>query len=364
MSVALVSLFPLDATGGGELFTVETAQAIRAAGQRTFIAAPVLVPPPRAPLAARLGSAFVWAEVGADVAPCVIEWSEVLARLADHDVVCAHQYLAADLIFDLIATIASDQQLLFTSLGFEPVRGLFEDLYQTCPGHHFVEISTYAAQRATRYAPRAMAVRAGIWRDDISRDARTHTRAHAFIALGRVLPHKGLETTIDALPPESTLDVVGPTPDEAYLAFLRTRAQGKPVQFHGCLPRADVGRLLRQSTALVSSSTHRLYDGRRIEQPELLGLVLCEALRDGTLPVASDVPASVEVMTLLGRREWTYLEGEPSSLRAQLERLGALDGRHRAQQLADGRRALLREFCWDDYWHRVTERIQEYAQCA
>ena len=41
MSVALVSLFPLEATGGGELYTVETAQAIAASGDQVVLAAPV-----------------------------------------------------------------------------------------------------------------------------------------------------------------------------------------------------------------------------------------------------------------------------------------------------------------------------------
>ena len=128
------------------------------------------------------------------------------------------------------------------------------------------------------------------------------------MALGRVLPHKGLETTIDALTNDEALHVVGPAPDDAYAAFLQQRARGKQVTFHGCLPRHDVQQMLRSTSGLVSASTHRLYDGRRIEQPELLGLVLCEALRDGTLPVASDVPAFVEVMTAIGLGDWTRYE--------------------------------------------------------
>jgi glycosyltransferase involved in cell wall biosynthesis len=364
MSVAIVSLFPLETMGGGELYTVETAQAVCAAGAKALIAAPVDIPPQRADLATRLRTRFIWADAGTNDDPEVIEWADLLRRLADHDHVWVHQYLAADLVFDLIAATASDQQLLFTSLGYEPARALFTDIYQPCPRQHFVEISEYASRRARPYAPAATWVRAGIWRDDLSSAAETGLRPREYTALGRVLPHKGLETTIDALAPADHLHVVGPQPDEEYLDFLKKRARKRNVAFHGCLPRADVQQLLRKTSGLVSASTHVLFDGRRIEQPELLGLVLCEALRDGTLPIASDVPAFVEVMTTLGLSDWTFVERDPVSLRDRLDRLNGLHDDERRDQLVRARKALSREFAWDDYWPRVVERISERAACA
>lgn len=364
MSAAIVSLFPLDTTGGGELYTVETAQAICATGTQCLIAAPVDVPAPRANLATRLRTPFIWADAATDAEPEVLEWSDVLARLADHDHVWAHQYLATDLVFDLIAAIASDQELLFTSLGFEPVRRLFTDIYQPCPRQHFVEISAYAARRASTYAPAATWVRAGIWSKDLTPAAAAAPGTREYVALGRVLPHKGLETTIGALAPDDTLHIVGPQPDEEYLGFLRERASQKNVVFHGCLPRADVQQMVTRTRGLVSASTHVLFDGRRVEQPELLGLVLCEALRDGTLPIASDVPAFVEVMTTLGLADWTFSEGDPTSLRGRLDRLNRLDDGERREHLTRARAALRREFSWDDYWPRVIDRIGERAACA
>jgi glycosyltransferase involved in cell wall biosynthesis len=363
VSAAIVSLFPLETTGGGELYTVETAQAIWASGTRCVIAAPVNVPAPRGTLSARQRTPFIWTDAASDAEPEVLEWSDVLVRLADHDHVWAHQYLATDLVFDLIGAVASDQPLLFTSLGFEPVRRLFTDIYQPCPRHHFVEISAYAARRAAAYAPNATGVRASIWCDDLAPAPRS-APAREYVALGRVLPHKGLETTIDALSPDDTLHIVGPQPDAEYLRFLQTRSARKHVQFHGCLPRADVQHLLKRTSGLVSASTHFLFDGRRIEQPELLGLVLCEALRDGTLPIASDVPAFVEVMTTLGLADWTFSEGNPASLRNRLDRLNGLDDSARREQLSAARDALTREFAWDDYWPRVMDRIGELAACA
>jgi glycosyltransferase involved in cell wall biosynthesis len=366
MSVALVSLYPLDATGGGELYTVETAQSIVASGELAIIAAPVDIPPARADLATRLQTKFVWTDPAGDALPATIAWSDLLVRLTDYDRIWVHQYLGADLVFDLIASTASDQELLFTSLGFEPLRDLFADIYQPCSRQYFVEISAYAARRATVYAPQARWVHAAIWRRELRPvDWARPPARREYLALGRVLPHKGLETTIDAVTADDVLHIVGPTPDEEYSAFLRHRARGKPVRFHGCLARPDVQQLLEETTGLISASTHQLFDGRRIEQPELLGLVLCEALRDGTLPVASDVPAFREVMGAVGLQDWTFHEGDAAGLRSCMGRLSAMAPDDRQTRIQAARAALAARFAWDDYWPRVRAQIEDEVRlCA
>ena len=364
MSVALVSLFPLETTGGGELYTIETAQSIVASGVPVIIAAPIEVPPPRADLPARLRTKFICADAASDAAPDVITWADLLATLAHHDHVWLHQYLASDLVFDVLASTASDQQLLFTSLGFEPLRGLFADVYQPCGRQHIVEISEYAARRAAPYARNATWMHAAIWRRECRPIDNARRRSREYLALGRVLPHKGLETTVEAIDAEDVLHIVGPSPDETYAAFLRERARGKQVHFHGCLPRPEVQQLITEASGLVSASTHQLFDGRRIEQPELLGLVLCEALRDGTLPVASNVPAFVEVMGAVGLADWTFSEGDARALRHHMHRLGEMNDDERCERLNDARAALLAGFAWDDYWPRVSARIQELQRCA
>jgi glycosyltransferase involved in cell wall biosynthesis len=364
VSAVLISLLPLDTTGGGEMYTVETAQAIAAGGGQTVLVAPVHAPPLHADGAARMATRFIWADLRSDGAPETVEWAEVLTRLADHQYVWIHQYLATDLVFDVIASTASDQHLLLTSLGFEPLRPVFAALYQECARHHVLEISAYAAQRAARYARNATWAHAAVWRGDFGAVDEQYRPGREYLALGRVLPHKGLETTIDALGPEDELHIVGPEPDDAYAAFLRARAQHKQVRFHGRLPRVDVQQLLGRATALISASTHRLFDGRRIEQPELLGLVLCEALRDGTLPVASDVPASREVMGAVGLCEWTFREGDALALRDRLSRLASMPHDARRERLLAARTVLAAQFAWDDYWPRVCARLEESRRCA
>jgi glycosyltransferase involved in cell wall biosynthesis len=364
MSAVLISLYPLDATGGGELYTVETAQSMVASGESVTIAAPLEVLPPRADMAQRLGAKFVCTNAASDAAPDIITWRDVLALVNRHDHVWVHQYLASELVFDVIASTASDQSLLFTSLGFELIRPVFEDVYQPCGSQHFVEISQYAASRATAFTRNATWMHAAIWRGEIRPLDAGHLRRREYVALGRVLPHKGLETTINAVGEDDVLHVVGPTPDEEYVAFLRERARGKKVHFRGPLPRADVQALIAETNGLVAASTHHLFDGRRIEQPELLGLVLCEALRDGTLPVSSDVPAFAEVMSAVGLSDWTFPEGNSEALRADMRLLAVMDDGERRERLESARTALAKNFAWDDYWPRVTARIEELSRCA
>jgi glycosyltransferase involved in cell wall biosynthesis len=284
--------------------------------------------------------------------------------LPRHDHVWVHQYLASELVFDVIASTASDQSLLFTSLGFELIRPVFADVYQPCAGQHFVEISAYAASRAATFARNATWMHAAIWRGEIRPLHTANLRRREYVALGRVLPHKGLETTIGAVGGDDVLHVVGPTPDEEYADFLRERARGKQVHFHGRLPRAEVQALIAETNGLVAASTHHLFDGRHIEQPELLGLVLCEALRDGTLPVSSNVPAFTEVMGAVGLSDWTFPEGNSDALRADMRRLALMGADERRERLESARAALLKNFAWDDYWPRVTARIEELSRCA
>ena len=63
------------------------------------------MPPVRADPTARLGSRFVWTDVATTAAPDLLAWADVLDRLAAYDHVWVHQYLAADLVFDVIAAV-------------------------------------------------------------------------------------------------------------------------------------------------------------------------------------------------------------------------------------------------------------------
>ena len=65
--------------------------------------------------------------------------------------------------------------------------------------------------------------------------------------VARVSTHRALH-----LRPDDVLHIVGPSPDETYSNFLRGRARGKQVHFHGCLPRPEVQQLIIGKSVLRS----------------------------------------------------------------------------------------------------------------
>jgi len=122
------------------------------------------------------------------------------------------------------------------------------------------------------------------------------------LAIGRVLPHKGYERTIRALPSGCRLDIVGQHYDKQYLAFLKACAAGKDVRFHEGLDDDDVRGLLERAGVFVHASTHSDYRGGFYSYPELLGLAPLEALSTGLLTLVSDAGSLPELGVLPGCR--------------------------------------------------------------
>ena len=350
--ILLISFCPLDRIGGGETYTLETTRSILTTGAEVRLASPVGPLATNPSFAERRATPFLLTRFIAG-APCSqrLAWREILEQVCEVDAVWVHQYLACDHVFDMIGATACDQHLLLTSLGLEPRRTVFGGLFQPSPRHRCVEISEYAARRSRPFDRHARGVSAGIWAAAIR---PPETQRDRFCALGRVLPHKGFEVTIAALPAGSGLDVLGPLDRDApYGDHLRQTARGRDVQFHGAVPLPTRDTTLRHARAVVASSTHRLFDGTVIEQPELLGLVLLESLALGTLPIASDIPSFREIMEQLGLEAWLYPERDTSALAETLRRCLELSPTAYTELIQVAQERLRRSFLWDDYWGRV-----------
>ena len=120
------------------------------------------------------------------------------------------------------------------------------------------------------------------------------------VSIGRILPHKGFEAVIDALPPALRLVIAGPVADPVYAAFLQDRAHGKDVRFEHTLDDAALLALLHRAGLCVQASTHRDYLGRTIATPELLGLAPLAALCTGLPTIVSGAGALGELGVLPG----------------------------------------------------------------
>lgn len=120
------------------------------------------------------------------------------------------------------------------------------------------------------------------------------------VALGRIMPHKGFDRIVDALPPALHLTIVGQPYDGEYLAYLRERAVGKRVTVATELDDGEVRELLHRAGLFVHASTHTGYRGQFYHKPELLGLAPLEALSCGLPALVSNAASLSELARMPG----------------------------------------------------------------
>jgi len=358
MRIALISLYSLTGTGGGERFTRDAARAIAKTEVELELFSVQHDSFPRTrPLTERLATVFQsWRVIGDDIAAVeILKFQDLLVRLGGFDWIWIHQYLSNDLVFDIIGNCAADQTVLFTNSGHEPVKAIFDCCFQPSENYHFVEISDFAANRSRGPARQVYAVGAGIWLSAIRPDPPgPRPLAHRLCSVGRVLPHKGMDVTIRAIQDPWTLDIIGPDDlDPAYSAHLRNLASNRNVRFRGLLSDSDKDAVVGDADFLIASSTTHLYDGREIPQAELFGLVLCEAVAVNCLPLASDLPPFVEIMNTLGLGALVYQQGNVASLADVLRTAAEWSDEERWSKLITAKRRLAMSFTWDTYFSRV-----------
>jgi glycosyltransferase involved in cell wall biosynthesis len=107
--------------------------------------------------------------------------------------------------------------------------------------------------------------------------------------VGRLLPHKGIEHLIEAMPPELPLTVCGRPYDEAHYRNLLWRAHGKRVEFVTDADDKAVLDLYRRAWVNVLPSVYEDSYGDTYVVPELMGFALLEAMACGTPVICSRV---------------------------------------------------------------------------
>jgi glycosyltransferase involved in cell wall biosynthesis len=158
--------------------------------------------------------------------------------------------------------------------------------------------------------------------------------------VGRLLPHKGIDDLIGALPPELPLTVCGRPYHPEFFDRLRTLAEGKRVEFVTDADDARILDLYRRAWVTVLPSVYRDYYGKTHVAPELMGFTLLESMACGTPAICSRVAAMPEFVR---DGETGFVFDTPAQLTEQLRRLaGDPDLVERMGQAA--RRAVDEEF--------------------
>jgi glycosyltransferase involved in cell wall biosynthesis len=176
----------------------------------------------------------------------------------------------------------------------------------------------------------------------------TVTKAAAdprIVYIGRIVPHKGIDVLIEAMPPGVPLEIHGRPYHADYLERLKRLAEGKPVEFRHNSTDADLRDALSRATALVLPSVYHDCYGGYHPSAELLGLVLLEALATGTPVICTAVGGMPEIVTE-GKTAFIVPPSDPADLRRRLEQLVA-DPALATSIGAAGRQDVTERFTWD-----------------
>lgn len=107
--------------------------------------------------------------------------------------------------------------------------------------------------------------------------------------VGRLLPHKGIDRLLQAIPPELPLTICGRAYHADYQGRLLRLAEGKTVEFITDADDAGIRDLYRRAWATILPSVYLDCYGITHRAPELMGLTLLESMACGTPAVASKV---------------------------------------------------------------------------
>ncbi len=177
------------------------------------------------------------------------------------------------------------------------------------------------------------------------------------VFVGRLLPHKGVEHAIRALPDDAQLAIYGRPADPDYVAFLRREAQGRAVTFHEDADDRELVQALSRACVAVMPSVFDDYQGCRQQLPELLGLAALEAMACGTAVVVSEAGGLPEVVD--PSYGAVVPPGDSAALRAALA-LFTSDPDHATSCGKRARARVLRDFTWSAVADRC---LAAYAYC-
>lgn len=181
-----------------------------------------------------------------------------------------------------------------------------------------------------------------------------------FLFVGRLTPHKGVDVLIRALPPGARLAVVGPIQEPDYFEYLCSLAVGKDVEFQVNLNDDQLCDLYGHARALILPSVEFDWQGRQHQAPELLGLVVLEAMYCGAPVVVSNVGGIPEVVDH-GRTGFVVQPGSIESLRTVLGDLSCDDDLVRTMGVA-ARDEAHQRFTWNEvatHAYAFYERLYE-----
>lgn len=163
--------------------------------------------------------------------------------------------------------------------------------------HCVVSISCYAKSLIDSYREGPHDVIIGPVDTDYFTPAPAKGRREGYaICVNRLLPHKGIDRILEALPNDMPIKVVGQAYDPNYFSLLQKLAEGKKVTFIRDADDEDLLQLYRNADFFIQASTHKDVYGNVIRKPELMGLTTLEAMACGLPAIVSDAGSLPELI--------------------------------------------------------------------
>lgn len=192
--------------------------------------------------------------------------------------------------------------------------------------------------------PRAQVILGGVDTAKFTPDPAV-PRSDEALFVGRLLPHKGINYLIEALPDGMRLRIVGPPGDARCAEELQRLAAPKRVVFERDVDDDALVRAYRSALCIVLPSVYRTMYGKETRVPELLGQTLLEGMSCGTPGLATNVASLPEVVRD-GVTGFLVPPNDPRALREKLEWFH----QHAAEARVMGRAArarVLERFTWN-----------------
>ncbi len=239
--------------------------------------------------------------------------------LRDFDIVHVHQALTFFGCYCAVVARSLGKTLIMTDLGGGACSLLLEHGgLRLADG--LLSISKFAGSLVGPYFPGPHAAIAGPVDTTTFTPPAVPRRRCEVLCVGRLLPHKGIDRVIDALPPGLPLRIVGRPYDAKYHALLVRRAARKQVTFVLDADDAELLACFHSAGIFVQASTFVDCYGHAVSKPELMGLTTLEALSTG-LPVAIANAASLP--ELASDPRFSMVFDDDAGLRTILERFAA-----------------------------------------
>ena len=143
--------------------------------------------------------------------------------------------------------------------------------------------------------PWAHVIYGGVDTEKFSPDNSTQ-RGATVLYVGRLLPHKGIDDLIKAMPADMPLEIIGRPYDARYQQDLLRLAEGKRVNFRSGCDDAMLVDAYRRALCVVLPSVYKTMYGQETAVPELLGQMLIEGMACGAPAICTNVASMPEVV--------------------------------------------------------------------